>query len=354
MSGDCFISYSRKDSDVADYVLGLLGDLGVGCWIDRENAVAGLDYAASIVKAIKQCSIFILILSKESLASRHVSRELNAAVSADKTIIPIRIDDCSLTDAMEYYLGNTQWIETDGQRTDWKQKTIEALKTALKPVLPKDGRTGAAKKRDADGATNERESEKQIEKAAPQKPAKQEHPFTGADKGNGGQSTNRPIPAPSSGKNGSGKLTKEFISALVKKYRLEDIYLAAGTTAFYKTLQKAINAYAPDAMKERPLLVYDETILGSAKRGFILTENSFIYSIWPYGKHHYAIEELISVTPQFDPIDPEKQEVVCFKFSLTPKKSGLDRYVNISHGSDKERAVKIEAFWKELLAKIRR
>lgn len=128
---DCFISYSRKDLNLTDRIIEMMTSNEVNCWIDRNDSVAGLDYAASIVRAIKNSRVFILIISKSSINSRHVLNELNTAVSADRIIIPINIDQSPLSDAMEYYLGKTQWIDADPNSQDWYNRLLESVRIAL-------------------------------------------------------------------------------------------------------------------------------------------------------------------------------------------------------------------------------
>lgn len=108
---DCFISYSRKDSPTAMAIQNILEKNDIRCWIDFRDAMPGEDYAGSIVRAIKVCRLFILVLSSNSMTSTHVLNELNSAVNAGVTIIPFKIDEIDLNDSMEYYLGKTHWLD---------------------------------------------------------------------------------------------------------------------------------------------------------------------------------------------------------------------------------------------------
>ena len=108
---DIFISYSHKDKQVANMVLGILEQNGIKCWIDYRDAMAGINYAASIVRAIKECRFFILLLSQNSNESPHVINEVNSAVTALKTIVPFKIDEAEMSESMEYYVGKTHWLE---------------------------------------------------------------------------------------------------------------------------------------------------------------------------------------------------------------------------------------------------
>lgn len=108
---DCFISYSHKDSQIAVAIQSLLEQNGIRCWIDFRDATPGNDYAGSIVRAIRTAEFFVLVLSENSAASPHVLREINSAVNAGVTILPLRVEDCQINDSMEYYLGKTHWMD---------------------------------------------------------------------------------------------------------------------------------------------------------------------------------------------------------------------------------------------------
>lgn len=108
---DIFISYSHKDKQVANMVLSILEQNGIKCWIDYRDATAGINYAASIVHAIKECKFFVLLLSENSGNSPHVINEVNSAVTALKTILPFKIDEAEISESMEYYVGKTHWLD---------------------------------------------------------------------------------------------------------------------------------------------------------------------------------------------------------------------------------------------------
>lgn len=75
---DVFISYSRKDGDVADAVYSALSKLGLDVWYDKYNlAGRGGDYMAAIYHAIETCQLFIPILTptiSQQRADRHPYR----------------------------------------------------------------------------------------------------------------------------------------------------------------------------------------------------------------------------------------------------------------------------------------
>lgn len=156
MAHKVFISYSRKDSVVAESILEYLESKGISCWLDKRNITLGMDYAESIVHAIRESEIFLLVLSHNSNASDDVLKEVYCAVNNKLSIIPFRISDVVLRESMEYHLGMVQWLDaTAGKPSDHfprlygrieeilfpTQKTTSKPKTTVKPKAPATKRT---------------------------------------------------------------------------------------------------------------------------------------------------------------------------------------------------------------------
>lgn len=108
---DIMISYSHKDRTYATMIVSILEQNGIKCWIDYRDALPGIEYAGSIVRAIKSSKAFVLLLSAYSNASAQVLNEINIAVNYGVTVIPFRIDETDLSDNMQYYLGKTHWLD---------------------------------------------------------------------------------------------------------------------------------------------------------------------------------------------------------------------------------------------------
>ncbi len=105
------ISYSHKDRQYANMVVAILEQNNIKCWIDYRDAMPGINYAGSIVRAIKNSDFVVVILSNNSIESAQVLNEINSAVNNGIKIIPFKIDTAELNDNMEYYLGKTHWLD---------------------------------------------------------------------------------------------------------------------------------------------------------------------------------------------------------------------------------------------------
>jgi adenylate cyclase len=111
-----FISYASHDAVIAQKACSALEGAGFLCWIAPRNVVPGTLYADGIVHAIDESSILVLILSEHAVASAHVGREIERAVSKRHPVVALRIDAAPLTAAFEYFLNQSQWI--GGGRSD--------------------------------------------------------------------------------------------------------------------------------------------------------------------------------------------------------------------------------------------
>jgi TIR domain len=91
-----FVSYSRKDADLPEFQL-LLSDLSLmrrQIWLD-ERLTGGQTWWDEILKQIRECDVFLFVLSKKSLKSEACRRELAYAVALRRTILPVRLVDLS-------------------------------------------------------------------------------------------------------------------------------------------------------------------------------------------------------------------------------------------------------------------
>ncbi len=138
-----FISYASQDAPTANQVVGALERAGVSCWIAPRDVEPGALYADEIVRAINDSRVVVLVLSGHSVASAHVGKELERASSKNKRIVALRTDATPLPRAFEYFLSESQWIETGaGGIEPAAMKLAESVRRHLGSAST--GRTGIA------------------------------------------------------------------------------------------------------------------------------------------------------------------------------------------------------------------
>ncbi|MFO7742599.1 MAG: tetratricopeptide repeat protein [Anaerolineae bacterium] len=111
MAHDVFISYSTKDTPIAEAVRERLEDSTIACWMAPRDIPPGASWAAAIDKAIRTSKLMVLVLSSHSNTSPQVIREVCSAVEHDVSVIPFRTEDIPPSGAMKYFLATVQWFD---------------------------------------------------------------------------------------------------------------------------------------------------------------------------------------------------------------------------------------------------
>lgn len=130
-----FISYASDNKDIADYIVDRLEKRGHRCFIAPRDIRTGSEYAAEIIRGISNSSAVLLVFSSKSDKSHYVLREINSAVSRNKSIIPLRIEDFLPSEAMEFYLGPTHWLDAFPEILDIHLDKIENIFSILNDAI---------------------------------------------------------------------------------------------------------------------------------------------------------------------------------------------------------------------------
>jgi hypothetical protein len=111
MPHDIFISHTKQDKLAADAACAILEKNGIRCWIATRDVPFGSNYAQELGRAIKGCRAMLIIFSGHTNLSRHVLSEITLAFNEDKTLLPLRIEEIKLTEDMDYFLRNSNWLD---------------------------------------------------------------------------------------------------------------------------------------------------------------------------------------------------------------------------------------------------
>ena len=112
MTYKVFISYSRKDSGVADRICEELDKAGITYFIDRESIKGSEDFPEMISHAIRESELFLFLASRNSYQSTFTNKEIVYAVNncPNSAILPYIIDDSDLPNNIEFLLSDVNWI----------------------------------------------------------------------------------------------------------------------------------------------------------------------------------------------------------------------------------------------------
>jgi uncharacterized protein YjbI with pentapeptide repeats len=97
----CFLSYSTKDQDFAERLHADLQDKDVRCWYAPEDLKIGARIRVGIDESIRAHDRLLLVLSRDSVASEWVEKEVETAMEQERrlkrtVLFPIRLDDAVL------------------------------------------------------------------------------------------------------------------------------------------------------------------------------------------------------------------------------------------------------------------
>ena len=106
-----FVSYSHEDYNDVMPVLSRLQRAGCRIWYD-EGIRGGENWRKILASKIQadSCDEFLLFSSLNSVRSRHVNAEINAALNCDKKITTIRMDEAVFNLEIEMYLQTYQTL----------------------------------------------------------------------------------------------------------------------------------------------------------------------------------------------------------------------------------------------------
>ena len=126
-----FISYKSEEFEEANWVRTVLETNGISCWMAPMCITGGSSYATEIPQAIRNCAVFVLILSEQSQSSKWVSREVDRAINENKIIMPFMLENCRLKDDFNFYLTNVQRYAAYESKMTAIEKMVKEIKAIL-------------------------------------------------------------------------------------------------------------------------------------------------------------------------------------------------------------------------------
>ena len=131
-----FISYSRQDKTIAEYIAAELHIRGAEVFIDYQKIIGGENFIGRLGHEVAACNFFVLLLSPRSVASKWVQAEVAWALHNNKPIVPVLLEPTSMVDF--FFLINVQQIDFTRWSVDGKvDEAVGKLAVALElPAQP--------------------------------------------------------------------------------------------------------------------------------------------------------------------------------------------------------------------------
>lgn len=111
MGVDVFLSHSHVDKVFADAICHRLEAADIRCWVAPRDIRPGDDWAESIIDAMDQAKMLVLIFSASANNSPQVRREVERAVNKGLMVLPFRIENVPLSKSLEYFISTQHWLD---------------------------------------------------------------------------------------------------------------------------------------------------------------------------------------------------------------------------------------------------
>lgn len=114
-----FISYSRINKEFALKLARELKAAGFPIWLDQLDIPTGARWDDEIEKALRECGIFMVILTPASITSENTKDEIGYAIDHGKRILPVLLEDCEIPLRLRrfQYVDFTRMNYTEGVRS---------------------------------------------------------------------------------------------------------------------------------------------------------------------------------------------------------------------------------------------
>lgn len=106
-----FVSYAREDLERVRPWVEELKNGGVSAFFDMESLICGMNWQDEIAKAIHSARLVIVFLSRSSLASDFVPKELSLSLEMKKTILPVLLEKIEVTGRVALCITGLQRVE---------------------------------------------------------------------------------------------------------------------------------------------------------------------------------------------------------------------------------------------------
>lgn len=102
-----FVSYSRQDMSSAQVILGILRNNHFRFWYDK-GIKSGTEWAEELGDKIDRCDQFLVLISPNSVKSKYVRKEITLAISNEKKILVLYLEETTLTSGLKFLIGDIQ------------------------------------------------------------------------------------------------------------------------------------------------------------------------------------------------------------------------------------------------------
>ena len=132
-----FVCYAHEDKAVVYPQIAWLQDQGVNLWYD-EGISGGQNWRAVIGDSLDKAAQVLFFISRGSLQSEHCNREINLALDEGKAVVPVYLEEVTLTADLKVGLNRVQALTCDTSER-YRNKLANALSPCQGDRTPSSG-----------------------------------------------------------------------------------------------------------------------------------------------------------------------------------------------------------------------
>ena len=110
MPRDAFVSHASVDAELALAICHGLEKRGLTCWIAPRDVRSEGTYGTEIIRGLRECATFLIVLTAASSESQQVEREAERASHYQKRIIPLSVGGGEPGERLEFYTAGRQRV----------------------------------------------------------------------------------------------------------------------------------------------------------------------------------------------------------------------------------------------------
>jgi formylglycine-generating enzyme required for sulfatase activity len=107
---DAFVSHASVDAGLALAICEGLEKRGLTCWIAPRDVRSEGTYGTEIIRGLRECTTFLIVLTAASSESQQVEREAERASHYQKRIIPLSVGGGEPGERLEFYTAGRQRV----------------------------------------------------------------------------------------------------------------------------------------------------------------------------------------------------------------------------------------------------
>lgn len=127
---EVMVSYSSFDRPQVLQIVQRLRAAGVAAWIDQGGIDGAQKWGEEIVNAIDACKTVVLMVSRYSMESENIGKEVMLAWESGKKFLPLCLDDTRIPKSMQYQLAGIQQIKL--YEGDSEEKFTAVLRSLMR------------------------------------------------------------------------------------------------------------------------------------------------------------------------------------------------------------------------------